>query len=800
MKKLKYVFILLLCFFLFSCDKKETGLTAKDNYKNELKEFEKKQTDSFTVQMDAKFHNLEEETDDLNFNFKLKTELISYLEFWDNLNDQLIIFQSEKGNLFQYELNQESTALQAKKTYVGLNEGFLGFQYAKIAQKLYVLDPKNPQITATQKNDIFTFKGPFQNFLTKDEKEVLNSLFHNLEELEYLYTSPCKVETKFDDNQALVAWHMDVKNGKNKKVMTMDLSFDLSFGSFEKIKLNEYQLTNTLPEEKENVVKELSKKLESFFEDEWKSYSINTHLEVAMKTKEGAIIATESTNEVVHISLNPLYIEVTNPSKNEKVVIQEEKKKIFQYTIDLSREGIQEVEKEYLGPLDSFENPYCDFLKSDSLYLFPLNADSLRSASKETSDTYQLDCVLEEMISDEELNEIFEGAEQYAKEIKKSYFTSQVVVGNTYIQEEFLTEFLISRNGEIYPVQIRIKNIITRANFEKENMKDTTKYYIPGPTSMDEVTELTEVDKDIVLEYHNTFYAFELTEGYYAITAPTEHDLYLLSHGLALYDANQQQLPMGIGIQSSSYYFTQVVFHIDEPGTYYLFMGGGGSYVTCQVTRLPYQNSHYKDNPLNIQNSIGSIDGRFDFKCYLYEAAEECIIKLTNPNETPLRMLVYTEVTYHRWDYIIVEDYTYIHMNEGVNYFYICSDPDQKNYAYEYEFTVSPLGINNVSSLDITELPVLTNTYSILPYFAGLGYTKNAQFIFEVQEKGKYRFDTKFIEKSEYSSFNFIVKDMEGLPLYIYDGYEFDIGKYIIEIDMDPRFYGIGYVKYTKVE
>ena len=801
MKKMKYVCLILLCFFLFSCDKKQTGIEAQNDFTKEVKTFEQSKSDSFVVNMELRLDSLDD--DDINLKLELKTILPSYLEIWDNDSNQRKVYQSESGNLFLYEiLDAEDSNLHATKTFSGVNDGFSGFQFAKMVSNCYQLPISSKNIEINQKNKTFTFAGKLEDFLSLEEKELLDEIFSEVEELEQIYASSCEIRIKFEKKNVAVSYHIDFKTNKIKNSVALDLKFELTYGAFEKMNLKDYTIDNELPEQKESVVQELSSKMNEFYDDRTKNYIVYTDMFVNIKNADGLSISRNSISEEIKISTDTIYYEKKNSETDEVVIVQEEQKKLFQYRFDDSRNEKQEVKRTYLGYFDpAFSSLHeLNILNSNVLFLYPLETDTLKSASK-TSDGYQLDCIIKDMMSEEEIDEIFAGLGVYEKEILKSYFTTNVTINDTMIQQHFKTAFLVSIQGDAYPLELDVVVTIQKYDFEKVNLNDTSKYYIEGPKSIDEVTVLTSLDTDIELDYQNSYYGFELTEGYYAITAPTEHDLYNLHYGLALYNSNQEQVQMGIGIDYKDYYYMhQVVFHVEKAGTYYLCMGGGGSSFTCKVIRLPYQNCHYKNNPLDVSEPYGTIDGRFDFKCYKYTALEEGILKIENKKDTLLSMLIHTQVSYKPYECVTIKDYIYIHVSKGDNYFYICSNSEEEGYAYSYEFNISLLDVLNDASLDYDALPSLTEHYSEQAYFAGLGYSNKAKFSFEVVEAGKYKFEANFIEKSQYANFDFIVKDLEGKTIYVYDGFEFTPGKYIVELDLDPRFYAIGFVRYVKAE
>ncbi|MDE6241811.1 MAG: hypothetical protein K2M08_05290 [Anaeroplasmataceae bacterium] len=558
-------------------------------------------------------------------------------------------------------------------------------------------------------------------------------------------------------------------------------------------------------EEKLRLYEEASNHWEEFFTTD--QFSMVMDVEISAK-EQGSLqfLTKEKARGEAKICKSPFYLEAVQGE--ELIIIQEEQGKLYSYMVSSSSKGINYLERNYYGEMNSIDSVEDSYYNEDPLS--GLNVENMEMSFEEDVYTFKVNMYDYLQNSDDEsVKDIISSLGADEDVFKQFWVTLSMSFSKTTANLKIKMEC----KYEGINISIIMDTSFDNQKFERIDLQNTPNYVVLHPGTIENVYQFSSVGKVIQIPSFTTnYFKFDLEKGQYGFYATTElgtgtgnwiDDWSVHQLELKLYNENYEEIPMGMGMYPYATNFPEKTFYINEPGTYYLRVWSDISAdMDMCINKLNYNTIGFEDTQEVPASYKGKIEGEYDFDVFTINGKEGETLLFKNTGESPIPLMYCEYIDYNNEPFIVlrnIDDEIIINLHEGENKFIISSDFHYYIEPFEYEFVTKKYILENGYEENYEDLKRVTTDFSDLTYLAG-NSLPNPRLSFDVETKSIIHFEFQSKDGSS-SDIYAIVTDPEGNQYYSFDNniYELDSGKYIVEINSYSDFHECQ-IKYTAIE
>lgn len=397
-------------------------------------------------------------------------------------------------------------------------------------------------------------------------------------------------------------------------------------------------------------------------------------------------------SQYIKTSNEPLYIELVSPEYGDNpIVIKEENGKLYSYV----NKGYS-----YAHYRDVVQRTCIGMANDETVELPNINKDininnSVAFKTNACNITfedgvYTVDTLLKDLVPNESTQQIKEMFDQLGVSSQIiDYATVKIKISTTYVEAYINCAVTLNlfANDTLIPVTVTTAQTVNLDVFEPIDFNSGS-YYIPNPTTIDDVYETTDITHPIDCDGKINVYKVELEKGAYAFEANFT--------SAEITSAKDMQNTIYVGDKSKEPYainYYSKFFTVETAGEYYLTVYDdkiteGWDYTQFSLIKLNYETIVDINNPLQLKETVtGTIEGRYDLDCYGYIAENETDITITNVGDCDVSVICLRNGQLSQLSLKVGESLE-IPVSEGSNKIFIACDYDQDQVC-NYKLTLA---------------------------------------------------------------------------------------------------------------
>lgn len=581
------------------------------------------------------------------------------------------------------------------------------------------------------------------------------------------YYNTCDYCTFSSSNEAIVtvdeAGYITAKKTGNAKIY-----------AFLKDTCYAYILVNVI--EKPTLNYNNNEELINEFKNKFDNYQIDNSFGLDIKY----VVSTYVQHFDLKISIDPFYYEekITTLEGGIHEIVKFENDGYYKYEVDLNHSYI---EKTYLGDInyDISEFNVLNYNDIDEFKYFKYENSEL---SKENDNKYVFKFYVKDMFKfllGFENDELLE----YLSSVKDSIVVAEIEFLQDKICIAFNIDYHIVEEGILYELPININFIYYYNEFSEFNYEN---YDIAGPSTIDELTEPSEL-KDFYLKENRKRCAYTYLEKGYYVFNPSDTSIDNIN--INVYDKDKNEINPFVFDNGS---YLDEMIKIDEDGYYYFSF----ELKDVGITKIFFEKiDHEVSKSKTLESSSGKIEGKYDFDKFEYSPEfDNEAIKITNNGDKRIFLLLhncyygkYLESDITNYVELVTNYSLWIHPKKNMALYVI---PDIHNEKKEYEYSFEVEIIKNDKELEETN-DLITEKYGDA-YFLGYDY-RSKKFILNASKRGLYQIYYKNKDDDFEFQLSVILDGEEKKNLVLEEG------TYLIEIT-NPLSILYGQIKYVFTE